>query len=203
MNKLLLATHNKGKIRRYRNLFSDIGINLISLDDLNIKEKIEEPFKTSKENSIHKAIEYSKISKIETIAVDEFVITNFLPDNYQPGVFVRRFNKEKRELRDTEVLDVWKKIFLDYKNNNLKFSWDFSLSYYNPKNKKLKTASAVQIDLVSNEFSKIINPGYPMSSFLIPEGYKKTYSELSPKELLTIDKKNLKPFTNLIKSLRG
>jgi len=199
--KLLLATHNQGKIKRYRNLFSGVkNLELITLADLNITAKVDEPFNTPEENSIHKAREYGRLSNLPTIAIDEAVTTNFLPEDEQPGVLVRRF-KENRELSDLEILDLWRSIFKSYPNQDLKFIWDFSLSYYYPETKELKTIKAEQIDSVAAEFSKIIDPGYPMSSFMIPQNSSKTYSELTDDEYLVVDKNNLKPFLDFINNL--
>jgi len=201
MFELLIATHNKGKIKRYERLFFDIkNLKLITLTDLNINHKVDEPFATPRENSIFKAQEYAKLSQRPTIAIDEAAKTNFLPTAEQPGVFVRRF-KNKQEMSDVEMLAVWKEIFARYPNAHHQFVWDFSLAYFNPENRELKTVSAVQVDKVALEFSDIIDPGYPMSSFLIPDGWSKTYSEMSEDELSQVDQKNLKPFIDLIKSV--
>lgn len=199
--KLLLATHNQGKIKRYRNLFASVkNLELITLADLDITAKVDEPFSTPEENSIHKAREYGKLSQLPTIAIDEAVTTNFLPDNEQPGVLVRRF-KENRELNDLEILDLWRGIFKNYPNQDLKFIWDFSLSYYHPETEELKTIKAVQLNSVADEFSKIIDPGYPMSSFMIPDGWNKAHSELTEEENFVVDKNNLKPFLDFINNL--
>lgn len=199
--KLLLATHNQGKIKRYRNLFSEIkNLELITLADLDIIAKVDEPFSTPEENSIHKAREYGKLSQLPTVAIDEAVTTNFLPEDEQPGVLVRRF-KENRELSDLEILDLWRGIFKNYQNQDLKFIWDFRLSYYHPETEELQTIKAGQTDTVAMDFSKLIDPGYPMSSFMIPQNSSKTYSELSDAEYLVVDKNNLKPFLDFINNL--
>jgi len=201
MNKILIATHNQGKLKRYKNLFTDLkDLEILSLQDLNIDVKVDEPYNNPEENAIYKAKEYAKISLLPTIAVDEALTTNFLPENEQPGVFVRRFNKERRELSDLEVLEIWKKISQLYPGESRQFIWDFRLSYYNPQANILKTANTVQRDFLASEFSNKINPGYPMSSFLIPEGYKKPYVELDLDVLLKIDKRNLKSFNDILKS---
>ena len=200
--KILIATHNPGKLKRYQNLFAGFtDLELISLRDLNITIKIDEPHNSPEENSVFKAKEYSKISLLPTIAVDEALTTNFLPKNEQPGVFVRRFNKEKRELSDLEVIETWKKISQLYPGENRRFIWDFRMSYFDIHSNLLKTTKAVQNDFLAAKFSDKINPGYPMSSFLVPEGYNKPYVELDSQELLKIDKKNLEPFSLLLKSI--
>lgn len=201
MKEILIATHNKGKIKRYKELFSGIAnLKLLTLEDLGIDLKVDEPYNTAEENSAYKAREYAKHSNLATIAIDEAVMTNFLPDNVQPGVFVRRLGGTK-ELSDLEVLNLWKDVFSQYQASNKKFIWDFSLSYCDPADNYLKTIKAKQLNTVADKFSKIINPGYPMSSFLIPEGFDKPHSELSEKESLTVDMKNLNVFFEFIKEL--
>ena len=40
MPKILIATHNQGKLKRYKNLFSDFAdLDMVSLQDLNINFK--------------------------------------------------------------------------------------------------------------------------------------------------------------------
>ena len=198
---ILIATHNQGKIKRYRRLFADIiNLNLVTLTDLGINHKADEPFSTPEENATHKAKTYGDLSQLPTIAIDEAVNTNFLPDNEQPGVFVRRF-RSGRDLTDTEVLVVWQEIFKIYNQVNRQFIWDFSLSYYDPANGLIKKAQARQVNTVAPEFSKIIDPGYPMSSFLVPAGFDRPHSELSVEECLIVDQTNLRPFIDLLSGI--
>jgi hypothetical protein len=201
MKTILLATHNKGKIQRYRALFGAFkDLELLTLNDLNITEKVDEPFATAMENSVHKAKCYAEISGLPTIAIDEAVTTNFLPDNEQPGVFVRRFGGGK-ELSDAEVLEVWQKVFASCPNHEHEFVWDFSLSYYDPASDDLKTVQAEQIDSVALNFSKVIDPGYPMSSFLISQHADRPHSELGVAGFLAVDQKTLKPFLDFVTDL--
>lgn len=201
MKNILIATHNKAKLKRYQGLFADItGLKLVTLEELGITLKADEPFSTPDSNSAYKAKTYGELSQLPTIAIDEAVRTNFLPDHEQPGVFVRRFRKGA-ELSDSEVLNVWREIFATYPTPNRQFIWDFSLSYYDPKSGESKTVQAIQKNSISEKFSDIIDPGYPMSSFLIPEGYTRPSSELSQAERLQADQIRLKPFWEFIKNI--
>ncbi|WP_420917084.1 non-canonical purine NTP pyrophosphatase [Dictyobacter halimunensis] len=77
--KILLATHNPSKFERYNNLLREVAnLELVSLQGVSISEKVDEPFATAKENAIHKAVKYARISQLPTLAVDEAVTTNFL-----------------------------------------------------------------------------------------------------------------------------
>jgi inosine/xanthosine triphosphate pyrophosphatase family protein len=194
MKTILLATHNQGKIKRYKQLFAGLeDLKLVTLAELGIDLKVDEPFSTPEENSAHKAREYGNLSQMPTIAVDDAVTTNFLPVSEQPGVMVRR-TKDGQELTDQEMLDKWQKIFELYPHPDRQFIWNFGLSYYDPKTNELKTVTTVQINSVADTFSNIIDPGYPMSSFLVPQGLDKPHSELSLEDRLLVDKKRLNDF---------
>src|SRR5471030_1230583 len=126
--KVLIATHNPAKLKRYQSLLKDIAtVSLLSLADLRITHRTDEPYETAKENAIYKASEYAKLSNLITIAIDEAVKTNFLSDTEQPGVFVRRIHKTKEEVSDEQALAHWKEVFLRYPHADKQFIWDFSI----------------------------------------------------------------------------
>jgi len=202
--KILLATHNPSKLKRYQSLWSDFkDLDLVSLSDLGIEKKVAEPYNEVLDNAIIKAKEYASLSQLPVLAIDEALKTNFLPDSEQPGAFVRRFGGDKKELSDLEILETWKKIFQAYPNIDYRFIWTFALAYYHPQQEKLKTTLALPVYKVQIPFSKKIDPGYPMSSFMVPLDYDRPYVDLSPAERLAVDRKNLASFTNLLKSILG
>lgn len=201
MKTILLATHNQGKIKRYKQLFAGLeNLKLVTLAELGIDLKVDEPYNTPEENSAHKAREYGSLSQMPTIAVDDSVTTNFLPDDEQPGVMVRRA-KDGRELSDQEMLERWREIFDLYPHPNRQFVWTFGLSYYDPTSNELKTVKAEQINSVADKFSDVIDPGYPMSSFLIPQDLDRPHSELSPEDRLLTDKKRLEDFLSFVTAI--
>ena len=198
MKTILLASHNPAKIRRYRALFKGIsGLELTTLADISITHKPDEPFKTAKDNAVHKAKEYGDLTGLPTLAIDEAVTANFLPDNEQPGVMVRRLNGG-RELSDEEVIDAWKEILGRYPGPDRQVIWDYWVAYYEPKTGLIRTAQSIQRSRVADYFSPVLNPGYPMSRFLISEGHTRTYSELSEEERQELDRRNLTPFRDLM-----
>ena len=203
--KILIATHNPAKFERYRQLLKDIpGITLVSLTDLRITQKVDEPFSTARENAIHKAKFYASLSHLPTLAIDEATKTNFLPDNEQPGVFVRRFANTDKEMTDEEQLKYWKQIFDKYPEENKEFEWDFSIAYSTPDKHQLYIDQAIMLTSVAKNFSPTLVPGYPMSSFLIHKGTNKPHAELTEEEKLHADREIfqsfIKNFSNWIKS---
>lgn len=202
--KILIATHNPAKFRRYKSLIDDIGdIEVVSLLDLGIKEKVAEPFDNAKENAIYKAKQYSEISGLTTVAIDEAANTNFLPNGEQPGVYVRRIKKDDSEVTDQDVLDFWQETFNKYPVENKKFIWEFYIAYFDPKTNNLGFTQTMAETSITEKFSKKFSPGYPMSSFLIFPDTDKPHSELTEIEKTNIDKKIFSQFTINFKNWLG
>lgn len=196
--KVLIATHNQSKLKRYKKILEIFeSIELVSLTDLGITEKVEENFATNTENALHKAKVYGELSGLITVAADEALMTNFLPDNEQPGVYARRFSKDKSELTDDEVITVWHEIFKLYPQPDKQFIWDFAVAYYNPQNDSSGVECVEQISYIAKHLSTVRHPGYPMSSFLTSTNGGKPYTELSQSENDATDAKN---FANFVSS---
>lgn len=194
--KILIATHNQSKFKRYQKILGVIdSIETISLADLNITEKVEENFATNTKNAIHKAKSYGKLSGMITVAIDEALLTNFLPDNEQPGVYARRFAKDKRELTDVELIDVWKKIFEMYPQEDKKFIWNFAVAFYNPADDSQGIQCVEEISHLAKYFSPIKSNGYPMSTFLSFERDGIPYIEINQK---IKDEKDVENFASFV-----
>lgn len=192
---ILIATHNKQKLRRYKTLLEKRDdFRLLSLGDLKIKEKAPEDFLTNTENAKHKARFYGNLSGIMTIAIDEAVTTNFLPDDEQPGVYVRRFARDKKELNDNEVVEIWKKIFAKYPQTDKQFIWDFAIAFYNPKIGSGDFINVKQISYVASKVSNLDSDGYPLSRLLSPKRNGIPHIELTREEKREHDKKVFAPF---------
>jgi inosine/xanthosine triphosphate pyrophosphatase family protein len=200
--KILLATHNQSKFARYKRILSPISdLEIFSLSDLGIADKVEENFNTNAENALHKAKSYAKIAKdYIVVAVDEALMTNFLPDNEQPGVYARRFSEGRKELTDEELIEVWKKIFKMYPQDDKKFIWDFAIAYYNPKTSSEGFICIEEISYIASEFSSMKTNGYPMSTLLTSTRGGRAYVEMSEEEKMEKDVKNFAPFSNAFKN---
>ena len=186
--KILIATHNKEKLHRYSRLLLGVSnLELLSLDDLAITEKAEENFSTNIENAKHKAEFYGELSGIITLSIDEAVETNFLPDNEQPGVYVRRFSGDKKELSDNAVVAVWQEIFKKYPQEDKKFIWSFAVVFYNPGNDSLEMVDIKQISYVAHKISNKKSNGYPLSRVMSPEKNGISYADLSQEDAWKYD----------------
>lgn len=193
--RVLLATHNQAKFNRYKKIIETISnLEIVSLSDLEIKDGVDEIFETNKENALHKAKIYGQLSGEITLAIDEAVMTNFLPDNEQPGVYVRRFGNGKKELSDKEVILAWKEIFHLYPQEDKNFIWNFALAYYNPKCLSQGNFEVEKISYVARKFSNKNTNGYPMSAILAPLKNGDSYLEIEESVRVADDREKFKDF---------
>ena len=70
VSKLLVATHNAGKLRELAELLSDAPFELVSLSDAAIDEQAPETGSTFEENATMKAATYAGLSGMLTLADD-------------------------------------------------------------------------------------------------------------------------------------
>ena len=88
MKKLLIATHNAGKVREYRDLLADLPFEVVSLEQVGIEQDVEETGETFAENALLKARTYAQLSGLLTWADDSGLAVDAL-DGW-PGVHSAR-----------------------------------------------------------------------------------------------------------------
>lgn len=82
--KILLATHNPGKLAYFKQATADLPFTFISLADCQISTVAQETGTTLKENALIKATLYGQLSGLITIADDSGLFIDALNGN--PGV---------------------------------------------------------------------------------------------------------------------
>ena len=90
--KLLIATHNAGKLRELAELLGGIPYQLVSLSDVGIVEDVEETGQTFEENATLKAETYRDLSGLPTLADDSGLEVDALDG--EPGVRSARYAGE-------------------------------------------------------------------------------------------------------------
>ena len=101
--KVLFATTNPAKIKRYVKKLEDKGIEVLTLKDLELNLKVEENGKNAIENAYIKAKAYYEATGIVSIGLDNNLFIEELPEEKQPGTHVRRVNG--KELTDEEKIE--------------------------------------------------------------------------------------------------
>ncbi|HAN10490.1 MAG TPA: hypothetical protein DCP90_07740 [Clostridiales bacterium] len=176
--KVLLATGNQAKKERYGNLLRDIGYEVISLKDINLKLEVDENGDNPLENAIIKATAYYKATQIPTIAQDDGLFIDKFPVEKQPGTHVRRVGG--RELTDDEALKYYTEE-LKKVGGESRAVWKRGLAFVNDTGQVYSLETEDEIHFVSKP-CEIISKGYPLSSIGFVKARNKYTVELSAEE---------------------
>ena len=182
INKLLIGTNNKGKLREIRALLPD-KIKTFSTSDFNLKSPRENG-KTFLENSFIKSKYFSKKTGLICLADDSGLEIDFLEK--RPGIYSARWGGKTNDFKKA-IKKVYKE--LDKKNKNwrekkikARFICALTISYY-----KKKIVSVVgKIEGTISSIPKGRN-GFGYDPIFIPKNKKKTFGELDSSKKYKID----------------
>lgn len=181
MRQLLIATHNPAKKDELKNglaplLKSDIALML--LNDLNIDSEPEETGKTFSENARLKALYFSQISKLPTIADDGGITIDIL--NGEPGVHSKRWLG--RDATDKELTEYTLNRLQGIPDEKRTCQLTLCLHYFNPfRNTHIETTKSVR-GHVAHHSSGLARPGFPYRALFIVDMFNKFYDELTHEE---------------------
>jgi len=97
--KVVLASGNKGKLKEFVKMFSDLGLNIIPQSELGVGD-IAETGTTFVENAIIKARYACEITGLPSIADDSGIEIDYLKG--APGIYSARFSGDKKGLGATD-----------------------------------------------------------------------------------------------------
>jgi XTP/dITP diphosphohydrolase len=86
---LLIATHNRGKLREFAHIFSDLPLRLVDLSDIGIAWEADETGATFEANARQKAEAYCAFTRLPTLAEDSGLEVSALGG--APGVLSARY----------------------------------------------------------------------------------------------------------------
>ncbi len=89
VKKLLVATHNKGKVTEFSEMMQDMALDWLGLDDVGITEDVPETGNTFRENAVLKAVAYAQMTGLLTLADDSGLEIDALDG--APGVYSARY----------------------------------------------------------------------------------------------------------------
>ena len=182
--KVLFATSNPAKVRNYKEELSKKGIELLTLKDIDISIPVEESGKNAIENAYIKAKAYYDELGMPTIGMDNNLFIEGLPDELQPGVFVRRIGG--KELNDDEMIEYYTKLVKEY-GGKLKARWVYGMVLITNNETYEFNWSYNDFYLVS-EVNKKRNPGYPLDSISIDEKTNKYFVDMTESDRKENDK---------------
>lgn len=165
--KLIFATHNKNKLKEVKSLVPS-SIELLSLDEINFHDEIEETADTIEGNALLKAKTIFEKTGINCFADDSGLLVDAL--NGAPGVYSARYAGEQKN--DQDNMQKLLHELNDKSNRNAHF----------------KTAMALIIDGKDYLFEgkiegKIITEklganGFGYDPIFVPDGYNETFAQL-------------------------
>ena len=182
INKLLIGTNNKGKLREIRSLLPK-SIKIHSTSALNLKSPVENG-KTFKENSLIKSKFFSKKTGLLCLADDSGLEIDFL--NKSPGIYSARWGGKHGDFSKAirRVYRELNKKDKNWKNKKIKarFVCALSIAYLN------KIIACV-LGKVEGHIS--VNPkgknGFGYDPIFIPLKKRITFGEMKPSQKYKMD----------------
>lgn len=181
IKKLVVASGNPAKVKYYAGALADICHEVVGLKDLGIEGKPEETGQTAEENARLKLEFYrGLIPDLPLFCEDEALYVDFLPEERQPGVFVRRVNGLV-EATDQELLDYWIGIVKGVPKERRTGRWHVAFALALPGS-KIEIVSRDHPAVFFEEVSNNYHPGWPMNSIQGPARFGKPNADLNPEE---------------------
>lgn len=196
---LVIATRNPAKTEYYKSVCHDVADRITDLSKFSFTDKPQESGQTAEENAIIKAKFYHQLTNLPVLCEDEALYVNFLPPDQQPGVHVRRIDKQT-EATDQELIDYWQNIIKDIKPDQRSAYWEISYCI---------ALSAINVQTFTRKYprhffyppsSKTI-PGWPMASIMGPLEFNRPFTELTPEQKFFIDNQAKPELSRAIKKL--
>ncbi len=186
LTKILIGTHNKGKIKEISYLLNK-KIKKISPFQLNIDSPVETG-KTFKSNSELKAKYFFKKSKIATISDDSGLCIECLGN--KPGVYSARWAKKYGNFKQAmlKIIHLVKNKNKNKKKQNTKAKFVCSLTLHINAKKKYNTTGIIY----GNISDKILGKnGFGYDPIFIPAGLNLTFGQMENSEKVLMDHRYL------------
>ena len=186
MKKIIFATSNETKSKRFSKGLKELGIEVLSLNDINIKLDVEENGSTAIENALIKARECYKKTNMPSMGMDDTLYMENVPEDKQPGLFVRRVNG--KTLTDEEMIEYYTNLVKEYgKEGRINCKWIYGLAVINEKGEEATYSfSKDNFYMVSSRSDKI-NPGYPLNSISKYKKLDKYFTDVTLDDMKLIE----------------
>ncbi len=186
MKQIIFATTNQSKSKRFSKGLKELGIEVLSLKDINVKLDVEEDGDTAIENALIKARECYKKTKKPSMGMDDPLYMEGVPEGRQPGLFVRRVNG--KSLTDEEALEYYTNLVKEYGvDGRINCKWIYGLVVINDKGEEATyTWSKDNFYMVSSRSDKI-NPGYPLNSISKYKRLDKYFTDVTDEDMKVLN----------------
>ena len=181
MKKILIATHNQGKLEELKMGLGELekkGIKIFTLTDVGVEKDPEETGKTFQENAVLKARYYGTLTNLPTIADDGGLIIPFL--NNEPGIKSKRWME--REATDLELIGHTLHNLRGCTGKKRIAYLQTCLCFYDPRTEQTLTEQEKIKGHISEKAGNRPTNGYPYRALFIVEKYNKYYDQLTEDE---------------------
>lgn len=199
MKKILFATENQSKAKRFKNGLLKNDIEIITINDLEKKVNIEENGNNAIENALIKARAYANVYNYPVLAMDDNLYIEGIPENKQPGMYVRRVNGKR--LNDEEMIEHYTNLAKTYgKNGKITCRWVYGMALINNGKEFTYTWSKEDFYIVDKQSSKI-DIGYPLNTISINKKINKYFTDLTEEDKKQIQEDESNVIEFICKSL--
>lgn len=187
--KLLLATNNKDKISEIAHKLKEFDLQLLTLNDLEKEIDVIEDSDTLEGNALKKAKEIFDATGIPTIADDTGLFVDALGG--EPGVYSSRYAGEEATYDDNckKLLENLEEVPIEKRNAYFKTV----ICFYVNSEKQYFFEGIVKGKIIDEKRGA---GGFGYDPVFVPEGFDKTYAEmtLAEKNILSHRAKALEQF---------
>lgn len=180
-DKIVIASHNEGKIKEFKTLLADYNLQIITSNDIGIKD-VKETGKSFQENSLLKV--KSIPDKYIAISDDSGLSVSGLGG--KPGIYSSRFQKSCGGW-----FEAMERIYSDVK---IKKKKDFSAKFTSCLS--IKFSKSLIYSYLGEVKGRIVWPpkgknGFGYDPFFVPDGYEETFAEMTHSDKIFIDHRSI------------
>lgn len=174
-NKLLLASRNQNKKRELQEILKGMKLDVLTLDEINSIPEVEEDGNSFVENAIKKAVETAAKSALVCLADDSGLVVDAL--NGQPGIYSARYaGPDANDSKNNDkLLSMMKDIEAGHRT--ARFVCVIAIS---DKDGNVETVEGSCPGRIA--FSPVGSGGFGYDPLFIPDGFEKSFAQLSAEE---------------------
>lgn len=181
MKEIVFATGNTTKAKRFSNGLEKEDVKVLSLKDLNLELDVKEDGKTAIENALIKARACYKATNMPSIGMDDTLYLEGVPDDKQPGLFVRRVNG--KTLNDEEMIEHYISLVKKYgQEGKLNCKWVYGLAVISSDGVESTYTWEKNDFYMVDKPSTIVNPGYPLNTISKYKTIDKYFTEMTSED---------------------
>ena len=172
--KVIVASHNSGKVREIKGLLKPYNFTIQSASDLKIKEP-KETGKNFIENAILKAKFVSQKSGCIALADDSGLCINLLDG--EPGIYSARWAGKNKDFKlaikkiEKKLMKLGPHSYIKYRSH---FCCALALSFPNGQTISFQGKVYGQLQFPAKGLN-----GFGYDPIFVPNGYKKTFGEMN------------------------